>query len=99
MAIFNTARLVNVLVRGQIADPEPASELVDELEAQMSTALSDYPSRDGIAATEARLMQVLAEIRQSQAEMEARLSRHINQATGVLLAGIALAVGLILGFG
>ncbi len=33
------------------------------------------------------------------AEMEARQARHINQAVGIVLAGIALGVGLILGFG
>ncbi len=32
MAIFNTARLRDVLVRGRIAEPTPAAELVDELE-------------------------------------------------------------------
>lgn len=33
------------------------------------------------------------------AEMMAQQARHINQSVGIVLAGIALAVGIILGFG
>ena len=33
------------------------------------------------------------------AEMMAQQARHINQATGIVLGGIAVAVGIILGFG
>ena len=40
-----------------------------------------------------------ARLLQAMAEMEARQSRHINQAVGIMLAGIALAVGIVLGFG
>ena len=106
MAIFNTARLLDVLVRGRIAEPAPATELVNELEEQMDRALSAYPTQDQMGSMEARLLLMMAEIKQGQAEMEARIAemmaqqaRHINQATGIVLAGIALAVGLILGFG
>ena len=106
MAIFNTARLLDVLVRGRIAAQAPATELVNELEEQMDSALSSYPTQDQMGSMEDRLLRAMAEIRQSQAEMEARIAelmaqqaRHTNQATGIVLAGIGLAVGLILGFG
>ena len=103
MAIFNTARLMGVLVRGRIAEPEPAAELVDELEAQMDSVLSGYPTHDRLGLEIGRVLQAIAELKQEQAEMEARQARHINQAVGIvlgtLLAAIALAVGLILGFG
>lgn len=92
MAIFNTARLRDVLVRGRIAEPTPAAELVDELEEQMSEALSEYSTQDQVRLAVAQVLQAMA-------EMEARQSRHINQAVGIMLAGLALAVGLILGFG
>ena len=40
-----------------------------------------------------------ANILRAIAESEARQARHTNQAIGIVLAGIALAVGIILGFG
>ena len=99
MAIFNTARLRDVLVRGRIAEPEPAAELVDELEEQMGTALSGYSTQDQVSLAVAQVLQAMAELEAKAAEREARQARHINQATGIVLAGIALAVGIILGFG
>ena len=70
-----------------------------ELEAQMDSVLSGYPTHDRLSVEIGRVLQAIAELKQSQAEMEARQARHINQAVGIVLAGIALAVGLILGFG
>ena len=99
MAIFDTARLRDVLVRGRIAEPEPAAELVDELESQMDGVLSGFGTLDRMELMEARLLQTMAEMDARAAEREARQARHINQAVGILLAGIALAVGIILGFG
>ncbi|MDE2968188.1 MAG: hypothetical protein OXS30_11990 [Chloroflexota bacterium] len=106
MAIFNAARLRDILVRGQIAEEAPAQELVDELEDQLTETLSTYPTLDRLAAMEARLLQAMAELKQHQAESEARMAEmlrqqsvHINQAVGIVLAGIALAVGIVLGFG
>lgn len=99
MAIFDTARLLDVLVRGRIAEPMPAAELVDELEEQLSSALSEYPKHDRLSLEIERILRAQAQTEARIAEMMAQQSRHINQATGIVLAGIALAVGLILGFG
>ncbi|MCY3922609.1 MAG: hypothetical protein OXG27_09450 [Chloroflexi bacterium] len=92
MAVFDTARLRDILVRGGIADEAPAGELVDELEDQVSSALSGYSTQD-------QVILAVAQVLQAMAEMEARQSRHVNQAVGIMLAGVALGVGLILGFG
>ena len=92
MAVFDTARLKNVLVRGKIAEDAPAQELVDEIENQASRALSEYATLDRMELMEARMLRAIA-------EAEARQARHINQAVGILLAGLALAVGILLGFG
>ncbi|MCY3567926.1 MAG: hypothetical protein OXH38_04825 [Chloroflexi bacterium] len=106
MAIFDTARLRDVLVRGRIAEEAPARELVDELETQMDSVFSGYPTHDRLGLEIGRVLQAIAELKQHQSESEARMAEmlrqqsvHINQAVGVVLAGIALAVGLILGFG
>ena len=99
MAIFNTARLLDILVRGRIASVAPAQELVEELENQMGDALSEYATLDRMSLMEARVLQAIAESESRAAEREARQARHINQAVGILLAGLALAVGIILGFG
>ena len=99
MAVFNTVRLRDILVRGKVAAPEPASEFVNELDDQMKSALSEYGTIDRMALMEANILRAIAEAETRRAEMEARQSRHINQAVGILLAGLALAVGIILGFG
>jgi hypothetical protein len=99
MAIFNTARLRDVLVRGRIAEPEPAAALVDELEEQMDSVLSGYPTMDRLGLVEANLLRVMADLEAKAAEREARQAKHINQTLGIMLAGLALAVGIILGFG
>ena len=64
MAIFNTARLLDVLVRGRIAEPEPAAELVEELETQMDSALSGYPTHENVGSMEDHLLRMMAEIKQ-----------------------------------
>ncbi len=98
MAIFNTAKLLDVIVRGRIAEQAPAAELVNELEDQMEKVLSDYPKHDRMELMEQRLLLAITELKKHQAEVEARQARQINQATGIILAGIAIAVGLIIAF-
>ena len=106
MAVFNTARLRDVLVRGNIAQDPAATELVEELNSQTEDALSAYPTKDQVSLGFAQVLQAIAEADQRRAEMEARLAEmaaqqahHINQSVGIVLAGIGLAIGLILGFG
>ena len=98
MAIFNTAKLLDVIVRGRIAEQAPAAELVNELEDQMEKVLSDYPKHDRLSVEIGRVLQAQAEMEARLAEMMAQQARHINQATGIILAGIAIAVGLIIAF-
>ena len=92
MAVFNPTRLRDVLVHGRIAAVAPAQEFVEELEEQIGEALSHYGTLDRMELMEARLLQAMA-------EAEARQARHLNQAVGLMLGGIALAVAIILGFG
>ena len=99
MAIFDTVRLRDILVRGKVAAEAPAAEFVSELDRQLEDALSGFASLDRMALMEARLLQAIAEAKAEAAEQAAQQARHINQATGIVLAGIALAVGIILGFG
>ena len=106
MAIFNTARLRDVLVRGSVAKDPGATDFVEELDSQTEKVLSSYGTLDRIESMESRILLAIAKAEQHRAEMEARLAdmaaqqaRHINQSVGIVLAGIALAVGIILGFG
>lgn len=99
MALFYTARLRDMLVRGEIAADAPARELVDELEELMDSVLSEYGTLDRMELMEERLLQAMAKMEAQAAEREARQARHINQAVGIVLAGIALGVGILLGFG
>lgn len=92
MAIFNTNRLTGVLVRGGIAEQEPASAFVEELEQQASEALSTYAAADQLRLTEARLLRAMA-------ELQAEMTKLMLQGIGIIAALIALGVGIILGFG
>ena len=64
------------------------------------------PTKDQFELSIQRVLRAIAESERRRAEMEARLAdlaaeqaKHINQSVGILLGGMALAVGLILGFG
>lgn len=56
-------------------------------------------TKDQVSLGFERVLRAIAEAELRRAEMEARQARHINQAVGILLAGLALAVGIIIGFG
>ena len=92
MAVFDTSRLRDILVRGWIADEHAAADFVDELNSQTEEAFSAYAPQEQVGLAFERVMRAIA-------EAEARQARHINQAVGVLLVGLALAVGILLGFG
>ena len=98
MAIFNTLRLRDLLVRGKVSE-DVAAELLTEADQAIEVTLENY-------ATNGRVDLALERVLRAMAEMEARLAnqatqqaRHINQAVGILLAALALAVGILLGFG
>lgn len=91
MAIFNTLKLRDILVRGRVSE-DAATEFVTEADEALEGVLAQYATNDQVDLALERLLRAVA-------EMEARQARHINQAVGILLAALALAVGLILGFG
>ena len=89
MAIFNTLRLRDILVRGKVPE-DAATEFVTEADEALEAALAQYATNDRVDVALERVLRAIA-------EMEARQARHINQAIGILLAALALAVGLIIG--
>ena len=99
MAVFNTMRLRDILVRGRVADDPVATDFIEELNAQAEEAFSAYATNEHVGLGFERVLRAIAEADARRAEMEARQARHINQAVGIVLAGIALAAGLILGIG
>lgn len=92
MAIFNTARLRDILVRGNIVQDPAATDFVEELNSQTEEALTGYPTKDQVSLGFERVLRAIA-------ESEARQAKHVNQSVGILLAALALAVGVLLGFG
>lgn len=92
MAVFNTSRLRDVLVRGRIADDRTATDFVEELNSQTEEALSAYAPQEQVGLAFERVLRAIA-------EAEARQARHLNRAVGILLLGLALAVGIVLGVG
>ena len=69
-----------------------AADFVEELNSQAEEAFSAYAPQEQVGLAFERLMRAIA-------EAEARQARQINQAVWILLAGLALAVGIILGVG
>lgn len=92
MAVFNTSRLRDILVRGRVANDRAATDFVEELNSQTEEALSAYAPQEQVGLAFERVLRAIA-------EAEARQARHINRATGILLLGLAVAVGIVVGFG
>lgn len=92
MPVFNTSRLREILVRGQAADDQTATDFVEELNSQIEEALSAYAPQEQVGLAFERVLRAIA-------EAEARQARHLNRAVGILLLGLALAVGIVIGFG
>ena len=98
MAIFNTLPLRDILVRGKVSE-DAAMEFVTEADEAIEAALADYATNGRVDLALERLLRAMAEMEARFADRATQQARHINQAIGIILAGIALAVGIILGFG
>lgn len=92
MAVFNTSRLRDILARSQAADDQTSTDFVEELNSQIEEALSAYAPQEQVGLAFERVLRAIA-------EAEARQARHLNRAVGILLLGLALAVGIVIGFG
>ena len=79
MAIINTLRLRNALVRGGIAQDEPACELVDIVDDEFSKLAANFVTRESHEASEHRVLAAIADLGRRAAERDAERAREAEQ--------------------
>ncbi len=101
MAIIDTLRFRNILVDGEIADEEPAQELVTALDETFDEALDGLTTKQDInelrsemAALRSDMRAMQAEIMQDAAERETRLTSRLYTALGVAVGVVLTALGV-----
>ena len=75
MAIIDTLRLRNALVRGGIAQDDPACELVDIVDDEFSKLATNFVTRESHEASENRVLAAIADSDRRAAEREAARAR------------------------
>ena len=79
MAIINTLRLRNALVRGGIAQDEPACELVDIVDDEFSKLAANFVTRESHEASEHRVLAAIADLGRRAAERDAERAHEAEQ--------------------
>ena len=79
MAIINTLRLRNALVRGGIAQDEPACELVDIVDDEFSKLAANFVTRESHEASEHRVLAAIADLGRRAAERDAERAYEAEQ--------------------
>ena len=79
MAIINTLRLRNALVRGGIAQDEPACELVDIVDDEFSRLATNFVTRESHEASEHRVLAAIADLGRRAAERDAERAYEAEQ--------------------
>lgn len=79
MAIIDTLRLRNALVRGGIAQDDPACELVDIVDDEFSKLAANFVTRESHEASENRVLAAIADSDRRAAEREAARAREAEQ--------------------
>ena len=79
MAIIDTLRLRNALVRGGIAQDEPACELVDIVDDEFSKLATNFVTRESHEASEHRVLAAIADLGRRAAERDAAQAREAEQ--------------------
>ena len=86
MAIINTLRMRNILVRGEIAREEPADEFVELMDdefakarGEFASARDDFVTHDAHEASEHRVLASIESMRREMAQDQARQARENEQ--------------------
>ena len=79
MAIIDTLRLRNALVRGGIAQDDPACELVDIVDDEFSKLAANFVTRESHEASEHRVLAAIADLGRRVAERDAARAREAEQ--------------------
>ena len=106
MAIINTLRLRNILVRGEIAREEPAEEFVEALDDEFTALQESVVSADSQEASESRVLAAIADLSRRIAERDAQqadaaaerdrqIHNHITIGIGLMIGAITVATAII----
>ena len=71
MALMDTLRLRNILVRGEVAKEAPADEIVGALDEEMAAATEHFVTKDSHEASENRVLAAIADSDRRAAERDA----------------------------
>ena len=108
MAIINTLRLRNALVRNGIAADDSAEDLVGVLDDEFATATDNFVTKDSHTASEQRVLTAISDLARRIAERDAEQARAAaEQARAAAEAAadrdrqlhnhITIGIGLIIG--
>ena len=75
MAIINTLRLRNALVRNGIAADDSAEDLVGVLDDEFATATDNFVTKDSHTASEQRVLTAISDLARRIAERDAEQAR------------------------
>ena len=97
MAIINTLRLRNALVRNGIAADDSAEELVGVLDDEFATATDNFVTKDSHTASEQRVLTAISDLARRMAERDAEQAREAADRDRQLHNHITIGIGLIIG--
>ena len=97
MAIINTLRLRNALVRNGIAADDSAEELVGVLDDEFTTATDNFVTKESHTASEQRVLTAISDLARRMAERDAEQARAAADRDRQLHNHITIGIGLIIG--
>ncbi len=97
MAIINTLRLRNALVRNGIAADDSAEELVGVLDDEFATATDNFVTKESHTASEQRVLTAISDLARRMAERDAEQARAAADRDRQLHNHITIGIGLIIG--
>ena len=97
MAIINTLRLRNALVRNGIAADDSAEELVGVLDDEFATATDNFVTKESHTASEQRVLTAISDLARRMAERDAEQAREAADRDRQLHNHITIGIGLIIG--
>ena len=97
MAIINTLRLRNALVRNGIAADDSAEELVGVLDDEFATATDNFVTKESHTASEQRVLTAISDLARRIAERDAEQAREAADRDRQLHNHITIGIGLIIG--
>ena len=97
MAIIDTLRMRNILVRGEIAREEPADEFVEMMEDEFASATDNFVTHDAHEASESRVLAAISDLGRRIAERDAEQAREAAERDRQIHNHITIGIGLIIG--